>query len=63
MLTIDLRLLVKIEHQMLELLNWHVPLGSDIPQIYQMYTDAIFDAASDHLGRQVVVPQVLLAVE
>ena len=60
---LDVRLLAKIEHQVLELLHWCVPMGTDNPEVYQTYTNAIFDTASHDLGRQVPAPQVLLHFE
>ena len=54
-LDIDLVLLARIEHQMLELLHWCIPTGL----AYQTYAEAIFDAASQELGRRIVAPQVL----
>ena len=59
MLDLGVALLSRIEHQMLELLHWSVPMGP----LYQTYADAIFDAASRQLGRQVAAPQVLLAFD
>ena len=58
-LDVDLALLSWVEHQMLELLHWCVPMGS----VYQTYANAIFDSASRHLGRTVTAPNVLLALE
>ena len=58
-LCVDLALLSRVEHQMLELLHWCVPMGS----VYQTYANAIFDSASRHLGRTVAAPNVLLALE
>lgn len=57
-LDVDLALLSRIEHQMLELLHWRVPMGP----IYQTYANAIFDSASRHLGRTVAAPNVLHAL-
>ena len=56
---LDLASLARIEHQVLELLQWSVPMGP----LYQAYADAIFEAASCQLGRQVAAPQVLLVLE
>ena len=44
-----------IEHQMLEVLHWRLPMG----RVHQTYADAIFDAAGAALGVPQPVPQVL----
>ena len=59
-LNVDVALLACIEHQMLELLEWRVPMDLGL---HQTYADAIFDAASDKLGRRVAAPQVILDFE
>ncbi len=56
-LDIDVALLAYIEHQMLELLYWRVPMDLGL---HQTYADAIFDAASHKLGRRIAAPQVVL---
>ena len=53
--SLELELLVHIEHQMLEVLHWRLPMG----RVYQTYADAIFDAAGAALGVPQPVPQVL----
>ena len=45
---------------MLELLYWRLPMSLGL---HQTYADALFDAASDKLGRQVAAPQVILDFE
>ena len=37
------------------MLEWSLPMGN----VHQKYADAIFEAASHQLGRQVAAPQVL----
>jgi hypothetical protein len=37
------------------MLEWSLPMGN----VHQKYADAIFEAASHRLGRQVAAPQVL----
>ena len=59
-LDVDVALLACIEHQMLELLYWRLPMGLGL---HQTYADALFDAASDKLGRRVAAPQVILDFE
>ena len=59
-LDVDVTLLAYIEHQMLELLYWRLPMGLGL---HQTYADALFDAASDKLGRRVAAPQVILDFE
>ena len=59
-LDVDVALLAYIEHQMLELLYWRLPMGLGL---HQTYADALFDAASDKLGRRVAAPQVILDFE
>ena len=54
-LDVDVPLLASIEHQMLEVLHWRLPMG----RVYQTYADAIFDAAGAALGVPRPVPQVL----
>ena len=54
----DAPLLACIEHQMLVLLDWGVPLALGL---HQTYANAIFEAASRELGRRVAAPQVVLA--
>ena len=44
----------------LQLLDWSLPMGG---RVYQKYADAIFEAASHRLGRQVAAPQVLHAFD
>ena len=39
------------------MLKWSIPMEN----VYQEYADAIFEAASNHLGRQVAPPQLLRA--
>ena len=53
--SLELELLVHIEHQMLEVLHWRLPMG----RVYQTYADAIFDAAGAALCVPQPVPQVL----
>ena len=53
--SLELELLVHIEHQMLEVLHWRLPMG----RVYQTYADAIFDAAGAALGVPRPVLQVL----
>jgi hypothetical protein len=43
----------------MQLLHWSLPVGC----VYQNYADAIFEAASHRLGRQVAAPQVLHAFD
>ena len=43
----------------MQLLGWSLPMG----RVYQDYADAIFEAASHRLGRQVAAPQVLHAFD
>jgi hypothetical protein len=43
----------------MQLLGWSLPMG----RVYQNYADAIFEAASHRLGRQVAAPQVLHAFD
>ena len=45
---------------MLELLYWRLPMGLGL---HQTYADALFDAASDKLGRRVAAPQAILDFE
>jgi len=52
---LQLKLLARIEHQMLECLHWRLPMG----RIYQTYADALFAAASCALGLPLDVPHVL----
>ena len=59
-LDVDVALLAYIEHQMLELLYWRLPMGLGL---HQTYADALFDAASDKLGRRVAAPQAILDFE
>ena len=59
-LDVDVPLLAYIEHQMLEVLHWSVPMGLGL---HQTYADAIFEAASRELRRHVAAPQVVLAFE
>ena len=53
--TLSNGLLVRIEHQLLEVLRWRIPMGD----IYQLYANEIFLAASQALGRPVGAPEVL----
>eukprot|EP00908_Phaeocystis_cordata_P014702 Transcript_25803.p1 GENE.Transcript_25803~~Transcript_25803.p1 ORF type:complete len:199 (-),score=48.67 Transcript_25803:115-711(-) len=53
--TMDIRLLVKIEHQMLECLHWRFPTGD----VYHDYARALFAAASQTLGFIVQPPPIL----
>ena len=53
--TLSNGLLVRIEHQLLEVLSWRIPMGD----IYQLYANEIFRAASQALGRPVGAPEVL----
>ena len=59
-LDVDVALLAYIEHQMLELLYWRLPMDLGL---HQTYADALFDAASDKLGRRLAAPQVILDFE
>ena len=59
-LDVDVALLACIEHQMLVLLHWRLPMDLGL---HQTYADALFDAASDKLGRRVAAPQVILDFE
>ena len=59
-LDVDVALLTYIEHQVLVLLDWRVPMSLGL---HQTYADALFDAASDKLGRRVAAPQVILDFE
>ena len=59
-LDVDVPLLACIEGQMLELLDWSVPMALGL---HQTYADAIFEAASRELRRHVAAPQVVLAFE
>ena len=59
-LDVDVALLTYIEHQVLVLLDWRVPM---VLGLHQTYADALFDAASDKLGRRVAAPQVILDFE
>ena len=43
----------------MQLLGWSLPMG----RVYQNYADAIFEAASHRLGRQVAAPRVLHAFD
>ena len=56
-LDVDVALLTYIEHQVLVLLDWRVPMSLGL---HQTYADAIFDAASHKLGRRIAAPQVVL---
>ena len=53
LLSVDL--LVRIEHQLLEVLDWRLPMGTDI----QLYADEIFRTASELLDAPMRAPRVL----
>jgi len=56
---LKLEALVRIEHQMLELLGWRLPMGL----VLQRYADGLFGVASEAIGIAFNVPRVLHAWE
>ena len=52
---LSLEYLVKLEAQMLECLDWHIPCG----EVYDMYAGHLFDAANTYSGAYLLPPDML----